>query len=196
MELDSWVCQTAGAILVSGRFFTRPALCSQNRAIVETTSDAFSRIAAMSWFYCNVRKFDCKVWKPCSLLVWNLSPAIVGSGSCGALAFWFLLTAVVWWDGMFLLKQFPLFHVFYTNIYMVYILNCVKLYFVYITVQYGGTSFFFFFPFGTVLYSIRSIRVGNVKSILGLQNVSIVISNSFGEINVLGMVEILTYGRQ
>lgn len=55
---------------------------------------------------------------------------------------------------------------------------------------------FFFFPFGTVLYSIRSIRVGNVKSILGLQNVSIVISNSFGEINVLGMVEILTYGRQ
>lgn len=29
---------------------------------------------------------------------------------------------------------------------MVYILNRVKLYFVYITVQYGGTSFFFFFP--------------------------------------------------
>lgn len=55
---------------------------------------------------------------------------------------------------MFLLQQFPLFHVFYTNIYMVYILNRVKLYFVYITVQYGGTSFFFPPPFGTVLYSI------------------------------------------
>jgi len=94
---------------------------------------------------------------------------------------------------MFLLKQFPLFHVFYTNIYMVYILNCVKLYFVYITVQYGGTSFF---PFGTVSYSIRSLCVGNVKSILGQQTVSIVSSNSFGEINVLGMVEVLTYGRR
>lgn len=53
---------------------------------------------------------------------------------------------------------------------------------------------FFCFPFGTVLYSIRSKRVGNVKSILGRRNVSIVISNSFGEINVLGMVAILTCG--
>lgn len=95
---------------------------------------------------------------------------------------------------MFLLKQFPLFHVFYTNIYMVYILNCVKLYFVYITLY--NMEVHPFFPFGTVLYSTRSICVGNVKSILGQQNVSIVISNSFGEINVLGMVEILTYGRR
>lgn len=55
---------------------------------------------------------------------------------------------------MFLLKQFPLFHVFYTNIYMVYILNCVKLYFVYITLY--NMEVHPFFPFGTVLYSTRS----------------------------------------
>lgn len=97
---------------------------------------------------------------------------------------------------MFLLKQFPLFHVFYTNIYMVYILNCVKLYFVYITLYNMEVHPFFFFPFGTVLYSIRSIRVGNVKSLLGRQNVSIVISNSFGEINVLGLVEMLPDGHR
>lgn len=53
---------------------------------------------------------------------------------------------------------------------------------------------FVFFSFGTVLYSIRSLRVGNVKSLPGQQNVSVVISNSFGKINVLGMVEILTCG--
>lgn len=76
-------------------------------------------------------------------------------------------------------------------IYGVYIKLCKIVLCIYISVQYGGTSFF---PFGTVLYSIRSICVGNVKSILGQQNVSIVISNSFGEINVLGMVEILTCG--
>ena len=97
---------------------------------------------------------------------------------------------------MFLLQQFPLFHVFYTNIYMVYILNRVKLYFVYITVQYGGTSFFFPPPLVQYCTVFRSICVGDVKSVLGLRTVFIVISNSFGEINVLGMVEMLTYGCQ
>lgn len=58
---------------------------------------------------------------------------------------------------MFLLNQFPLFHVFYTDIYMVYILNCVKLYFVYITLY--NTEVHPSLPFGTVLYSIRSVRV-------------------------------------
>lgn len=95
--------------------------------------------------------------------------------------------------------NFHCFHVFYTNIYTVYILNCVKLYFVHRTlynmeVQPFFVGLFVFppSPFGTVLYSIRSRCVGSVKPILRQQNVSIVISNSFGEINVLGMVETLT----